>query len=114
MCPDYSQLPKGYLQRALEGMKRDKGPVTLHVVITSWGSMAPILFFFCGESRLKTVQLTIQADLLAQREALRAAGHQLVMHAMQNYTNPPSLTHKSSVSWVRGTNVEGREQKKRS
>lgn len=51
-------------------------------------------FFFCGESRLKTVQLTIQSDLLAQWEVLQADGHQLVMHAMQNYTNPPSLTYK--------------------
>lgn len=24
MCPDYSQLPKGYLQRALEGMERER------------------------------------------------------------------------------------------
>lgn len=36
-------------------------------------------FFFWGDSRLKTVQLTIPSDLLAQWEVLPATGHQLAM-----------------------------------
>lgn len=51
-------------------------------------------FFLSVDSRLKTVQLTIQSDMLAQWEVLQAHGNQLVMHAVQYYTNPPSLTYK--------------------
>lgn len=50
------------------------------------------LFFFYGESGLKTVHLTIQPVLLAQWEVLPATSHWLVVHAIQNYPNPPSST----------------------
>lgn len=45
MCPDYNQLPKGYLQRAPEEKERGSS-VSLHVVITSWGSIVPTLFLW--------------------------------------------------------------------
>lgn len=52
--------------------------------------------FFCGESGLKTDQLTIQPVLLAQWEALSTKDHRLVGHAIQNYTNPPLCSHKNT------------------
>lgn len=93
MCPDYNKLPKGYLQRAPEGMKRErKTTVALHVVITSWGSMVPILFLW--RVGLKDSSHNNSASPVSAVGGASSHWSLTGGACHPELSNPPSSTHK--------------------
>lgn len=115
MCPDYNQLPRGHLQRAPEEIERGSS-IALHGVITSWGSMVSSLFLW----RVRLTDRPVN-NLASPVSAVGGtsncwsptggACHPKLHKSTLKHTHKNMLLH--SVYWVRVTDEESTEGKKR-